>query len=171
MTATQQLLESHAAEIAAEKLAQALPPRQAVFVDASHFKGEGADYALSAIRAACLRHGMTFAPEPKSAKVTLELRMGALSIDQKDSVLGLPSMTLPVPGTLTAVPIPEISLYSDTHRTGKAEFSAFAYETATGAPIAFAGPAGGERDLIERRYFTVLVFGRKLEPAGVVDKR
>lgn len=170
-TATQQLLEAHAAEIAADKLAAALPAHDPVFIDASHFKGDNSDYALSAIRAACMKHGMTLAADAKSSKVTVEVRLGALSIDQKDAVLGIPSMTLPVPGTLTALPIPELAIYAEAHRTGKAEFSAFAYETANGAPIAAVGPFGGKRDLRDR---TVLLFfhsGQKLEPAGVVDKK
>ena len=170
-TATQQLLEAHAAEIAADKLAAALPVNQPVFIDASRFKGDNSDYALSAIRSACMKHGMILAADAKSAKVTVEVRLGALSIDQKDAVLGIPSMTLPVPGTLTAVPIPELAIYAEAHRTGKTEFSAFAYETANGTPIAAVGPFGGVRDLKDR---TVLLFfhtGHKLEKPGVINQK
>jgi hypothetical protein len=166
-SATQQLLESHAAEIAADRLAAGLPPAFPVFVDATHFKGDGSDYALAAIEAALLRRGMILTPNQKGSKITLALRMGALSVDQKDTVLGLPAGTLPIPGTVAAFPIPEISLYSTNQRVGKAEFSAVAYDTATGAPIAFSGPAGGERRLVQHRYLTFFGSGRRLEaPAG-----
>lgn len=170
-TATQQLLISHAAEMAAARLAAALPLRTAVFVDAAHFKGEGSDYALGAIEAALLRRGMTLAPDRKSSRVTLALRMGALSIDQKDTILGLPETTLPIPGTITAFTIPEISVYSAKDQIGKAEFAAFAYDTATGAPIAFAGPVGAQRKLVSHHYLTVFGTGSQLErPAGAGRK-
>jgi hypothetical protein len=166
-SATQQLLESHAAEIAADRLAESLPPVPSVFVDATHFKGDGSDYALAAIEAALLRRGMILTPNQKTSKITLALRMGALSVDQKDTVLGLPAGTLPIPGTVASFPIPEISLYSTYLRVGRAEFAAVAYDTATGAPIAFSGPAGGERRLVQHRYLTFFGSGRRLEePAG-----
>ncbi|MBV9509751.1 MAG: hypothetical protein JO303_05665 [Caulobacteraceae bacterium] len=167
-TATQELLVSHAAEIAAGRLAETFPPGMVVFLDAAHFKGDGSDYALSAIRAALLRRGVVVAADQKDSKVTVELRMGALSIDQKDTVLGMPATTLPIPGTITAFPIPELSLYSSKHRIGKAEFAAFAYDTKTGAPIAFAGPVGAERDLVKHHYLIVFSDGAELEaPKGV----
>jgi hypothetical protein len=165
-TATEELLTSHAAEIAAEKLAAALPAQSAVFLDLSHFKGDGSDYAISAINAAFLRRGLILVADKKTSKVTIELRMGALSIDQQDTVFGLPATTLPIPGTVTAFPIPEISFYSAAHRTGVAEFSAFAYDSGTGAPITFAGPVAGQRKLVQRHILTVFAFGSRVEPPG-----
>jgi hypothetical protein len=165
-TATEQLLTSHAAEIAAQKLAAALPPSAAVYLDVSHFKGDGSDYALSAIDDAFLKRGLFLVADRKASKVTVELRMGALSIDQQDTVFGLPATTLPIPGTVTAFPIPEISFYSAARRTGVAEFSAFAYDSATGAPIAFTGPVAGERKLVQRHILTVFGFGQRVEPPG-----
>jgi hypothetical protein len=162
-SATQQLLESHAAEIAADRLAADLPRASAVFVDATHLKGDGSDYALAAIEASLLRHGMILTPDQKGSKITLAVRMGALSMDQKDTVFGLPAGSVPIPGTVTAFPIPEISFYSTYLRVGKAEFAAVAYDTATGAPIAFSGPVGGERRLVQRRYLTFFGGGHRLE--------
>ncbi|MGC1302016.1 MAG: DUF6655 family protein [Caulobacteraceae bacterium] len=169
-TATEQLLTNHAAEIAAEKLAGALPPQSAVFLDLSHFKGDNADYAISAIDDAFAHRGIILVADKKTSKLTVELRMGALSIDQEDTVFGLPATTLPIPGTLTAFPIPEISFYSAAHRTGVAEFSAFAYDTATGAPVAFTGPVAGQRKLVQRHILTVFGFGSRVEPPGPPPK-
>lgn len=165
-SATQQLLTSHAAEIAAAKLAEALPPDSSVFVDATHFKGDGSDYALEAIQAALLKRGLILVPDKKTSHITVALRMGALSIDQSDTIWGLPAGELPIPGTLTAFPIPEISVYSVNKRLGKAEFSAYAYVTKTGQPVAFAGPVGGEEKLIFKKYLTVFHRGHRLEKAG-----
>jgi hypothetical protein len=162
-TATEELLTSHSTEIAAEKLAAALPIHQAVFLDVSHFKGDNTDYAISAVNAAMLRHGTILVPDKKSSKVTMELRAGALSIDQKDEVFGLPAMTLPIPGTLTALPIPEIALYSANQRMGVAEFSAFLYDSNSGAPLGFAGPVAGQRRLVTHRYLFFFGNGKLVE--------
>lgn len=170
-TATEELLVSHASEIAAAKLAAALPASSAVFVDAINFRGEHTDYALSAIRAALVARGMTLVESRDASAVVVEVRAGALSIDQTDTVLGIPAGYLPIPGTLSAFPIPEISVYSDNLRRGVAEFAAFAYDTRTRAPIAAAGPTGGERDLRQRRVLTVFSWGARLERAGEVDGR
>ena len=168
-TATEELLTSHAAEMAADRLAARLPPSSAVYVDATHFKGDGSDYALATIEAALLRHGMVLTPDQKASKLTVVLRMGALSIDQHDTILGIPGGYLPIPGTLTAFPIPELSLYSSNVRVGKAEFAAAVYNTATLAPVAFVGPVGGARKLVQKRYLTVFSRGGRLEEAGRVD--
>jgi hypothetical protein len=165
-TATEQLLMSHAAEIAASHLADALPPDGSVWIDASHFKGDGSDYALSAIQAAFMKRGLVLAPDQKSSHLTVALRMGALSIDQSDTILGIPAGYLPIPGTLSAFPIPEISVYSSNRRIGVAEFSAFAYVTATHQPVAFAGPVAGERKLILKKYLTVFSSGSRVEEPG-----
>ncbi len=165
-TATQQLLLSHAAEIAAQGLAAAMPTPGEVFVDATHFKGDGSDYALSAIRSALLQRGLTLIDDKTKAQTILEVRMGALSIDQTDTVFGLPAGFIPIPGTLSAFPVPELSLYSHASRAGKAEFSAFAYDAKTGRPIAFLGPAGGTRDLTQTSILTLFTFGSRTEKAG-----
>ena len=165
-TATEELLMSHAAEIAAGHLADALPPDSSVWIDASRFKGDGSDYALSAIEAAFMKHGLILAADQKSSHLTVALRMGALSIDQSDTILGLPAGYLPIPGTLSAFPIPEISVYSSNRRVGVAEFSAYAYVTATHQPVAFAGPVAGERKLILKKYLTVFGSGSRVEEPG-----
>lgn len=165
-TATEELLMSHAAEIAAGHLAEALPPDGAVWIDDSRFKGDGSDYALSAIQAAFMKRGLVLVPDQRSSHITVALRLGALSIDQSDTVFGFPGGDLPIPGTITALPLPEISLYSSNRRVGVAEFSAYAYVTATRQPVAFAGPAPGERKLILKKYLTVFGSGSRVERPG-----
>ncbi len=168
-TATEELLVSHAAEIAAGRLAGTLPARGTAYVDATNFKGENTAYALAAVRAALIARGLTLVGKPEVSRITVEVRAGALSIDQRDVVFGLPAGYLPIPGTLSAFPIPEISLYSENLRRGVAEFAAVAYDTRTRAPLAAVGPTGGERDLRQRRFLTLFTFGSRLERAGEID--
>lgn len=168
-SATEQLLMSHAAELAAAKLAAALPDRGAVFLDSTRVKGDGADYATAAVRAALLARGLTLTPAAAESGLTVELRMGAMSIDQTDTVFGLPAGFIPLPGTVQAFPIPEISIYSNKLRRGVAEFAALAYETGSRRVVAAVAPVGGERNLRERKVLTVFKFGERLERAGQVD--
>ena len=167
-TATEELLVSHATEIAADKLAAALPSGRRAYVDDEHLRGEEADYAVSAIRAACLRHGLLLAPDKASSDIVVEVRMGAASIDSRDTVLGIPAVAMAIPGTLTAVPIPELSAYSKARRKGTVELAAFAYDTHTGQPVAFVGPTGGERLIQETRILTIFGSGSRVEQPGAV---
>lgn len=169
-TATEELLVSHATEIAADKLAAALPSGRRAFVDDRHLRGDGAAYAVSAIRAACLRHGLLLAPDKASADIVVEVRMGAASIDSKDTVLGIPAVAVAIPGTLTALPIPELSAYSKARRKGTVELAAFAYDAHTGQALAFVGPTGGERLLEETRILTIFGAGSREEPAGMATR-
>ena len=165
-TATEELLVSHATEIAAEKLAAALPSGRRAFVDDQHLKGDGADYAVSAIRAACLRHGLMLAPDKASSDIVVEVRMGAASVDSQETVLGLPSVAVAIPGTLTAIPIPELSAYSHARRAGAVELAAFAYDARTGQAVAFVGPTGGKRIIEQTHVLTVFGEGSREEPPG-----
>jgi hypothetical protein len=167
-TATEELLVSHATEIAADKLAAALPSGRRAYVDDQHLRGEDADYAVSAIRAACLKHGLLLAPDKASSDIVVEVRMGAASIDSKDTVLGIPAVAVAVPGTLTALPIPELSAYSKARRKGTVELAAFAYDAHTGRPVAFVGPTGGERLLEETKILTIFGSGSRVEQPGAV---
>jgi hypothetical protein len=167
-TATEELLVSHATEIAADKLAAALPSGRRAYVDDLHLKGEGADYAVSAIRAACLRHGLLLAPDRASSDIVVEVRMGAASIDSRDTVLGIPAVAVAIPGTLTAVPVPELSAYSKAMRKGTVELAAFAYDARTGQPVAFIGPTGGERLIQETKILTIFGSGSRVERPGAV---
>ncbi len=165
-TASEELLVSHAAEIAADKLAGALPKGKRVFVDDAHLKGDGADYMVSAIRGDCLKYGLRLAPDKGSAQIVVEVRMGAMSIDSEDTLLGIPAVNVAAPGTLTAVPIPELSAYSRARRRGTAELTAFAYDAKTGDPLAFIGPMGGARQIEKTKILTVFGSGDLTEDPG-----
>jgi hypothetical protein len=173
-TATEELIVSHAAELAADKIASiasAVPAGQRAFVDDTHFKGDNADYGVSAIRGALLKRGLILAAGKADSDITIEIRMGAMSIDMRDTLFGLPPLAVPLPGTLTAFATPELSIYSRTQRTGAAEFAAFAYDSKTGRPIAFVGPLGGERLIDQKTYLTVFTTGPRDEQPTWTDAK
>lgn len=158
-TATEQLLVNRAAERAAGEFAFALPAGARVFLDTSAFRGEGADYAASAVREALLARGNPISTDRGTADIVVEIRLGALSIDKTQRVIGIPRLTLPVSPSLTTVTVPELSAYSRRDRTGVAEFSAFAYEAKTGRPVALGARVSGTAKIRSHTMFMVFSWG------------
>lgn len=158
-TATEQLLVSRAVERAAAQFSLALPADARVFLDSSAFRGEGADYAASAVREALLAQGNAISTSRADADIVVEVRLGALSIDKTQRVVGIPRLTLPISSNFTNVTVPELSAYSRRDRTGVAEFSAFAYEADTGRPIALGARFSGTAKIRSHTMFMVFSWG------------
>ncbi|HYG86473.1 MAG TPA: DUF6655 family protein [Azospirillum sp.] len=156
-TASEQLLITTAADNAADKLRLDLPADKKAFVDASNFDGPDAKYAASAIKESLLRQGVRLTSDKGSADAVIEIRLGALSVDQSKTVLGIPSITLP--GSIT---LPEASVYSATENQAVAKFAAFAYDAKSGEMIASTEPVYGLSD--EKSYRAMSVFSWKTEP-------
>lgn len=160
-TATEQLLVAHAAERAAKQLALPIPEGKKVFLDTAAFRGEGADYAQSAIREGLVSRGARLWPSREGADIVVEIRLGALSIDQISRVLGIPSLQVPISPQWTVITIPELSLYSRNDRSGVAEFSAFAYDARTGAPLAVEVRAAGATTMRSHKLMMILPWGQQ----------
>lgn len=158
-TASEQLLVSRAAERAASQFALALPAGARVFLDTSSFRGEGADYAASAVREALLSRGNPIATSRSAAEVVVEIRLGALSIDKTQRVIGIPRLTLPISPSFSTITVPELSAYSRKDRTGVAEFSAFAYDAVSGEPIALGARVAGVSRIRSHTMFMVFSWG------------
>lgn len=158
-TATEQLLVAHAAERAAQQFAPMLPPDAKVYLDPNYFRGEGSDYALSAVRETLVSRGSRIANTLETSDVVIEIRLGALSIDKMNRVVGVPRLTLPITSDLNTVTIPELSLYSRRDRSGVAEFSAFAYETKSGKPVFLATRVAGETRIRNHTLFMIFSWG------------
>jgi hypothetical protein len=130
-TASEELLITNAADRAAEKLSLHLPKGTKVFVDASNFDafdGYSGKYAIGVIRDSFLKQGAHLVDSKKAADTVVEIRAGALSTDEKDLLVGIPSFNVPVPlaGTTT---FPKIALYENQIEVGVAKFGATSYST------------------------------------------
>lgn len=130
-TAAEQLLVSTAADRAARHMALDLPPGTRIFVDTRNFAGADAKdadakYAVASIEDRLLHQGMALMPDAKQADVIVALRAGALSIDERKLLFGIPAMAIPIPFA-GAVPTPEIALYSLDTEKGIAKFAAIGY--------------------------------------------
>lgn len=133
-TATEQLLISRAADEAAARVALPIPKGAAVFVDASQLAGTDGKYAAGALRTRLLQLGARLVQERKAADIVVEIRSGALSIDESQTLLGTPRVGIPIPlaGTFT---IPEIAFFKHRERKGVAKFVATAYGAKRGEYI------------------------------------
>jgi hypothetical protein len=141
-SAREEMTISSAADRAADKLAAALPPGGSVYIDATYFDAPDGKYAIGAIRAAIARRGTLVQDDRTKAERIVELRSGALSIDQNKFLIGIPEFALPIPLSGTAT-VPEIALYSYHDNQGVAKFAATEFNRADGALVAAPDPVYG----------------------------
>lgn len=153
-TATEQLLISTAVDHAADQLNLGLPKGMKVFLDTQYFEGTDQKYAISAIRDRLLKQGARLVADKGNADAVVEIRAGALSVDEDTTLFGIPSFDIPIPlsGPLK---FPEIALYKKYRRIGVAKFAMTGYDAKQGNIKASSGPDYGYS---HRTKWTVLVF-------------
>jgi len=143
-TATEQLLISTACERAVAgfrgKAREALEGRR-VFLDASRFTSYGKEFALSEIRDFLSRQGALLAAARAESEVTVEIRSGALSVDRRDWLFGIPGFEIPGPLSLK---MPDIALIRTIEQKGIGKLAFYAYETETGKHMVSSGPCVGK---------------------------
>ncbi|MBN9495727.1 MAG: hypothetical protein J0H39_03135 [Alphaproteobacteria bacterium] len=154
-TATEQLLIANAADKAAERLVLAFEPGAKVFVDAANFDGVDSKYAIAAIRERMLKLGAHLAASRDDADTVVEIRAGALSMDDGHTLVGIPAFDIPIPLAGSSVKFPEIALFKRARRQGVAQFAATGYDAKTGAYRGSTGPQSGVANELE---WTMLLF-------------
>src|SRR5687767_4307869 len=153
-SATEQLLISTAADRAAESLVLDLGPERKAFLDAAKFEDLDGRYAIAAIRSSLLKKGTRFVADQKDADTIIEIRIGALSIDKHELLVGIPTLDIPIPlaGQLGT---PEIALYKSEEQEGIAKFAATAYDAKDGRFLGESTPPLG-RSHIKKRVLLVV---------------
>src|SRR5687768_12152509 len=123
-SAVEQLLLSTAADEALEKIDFSKFAGRKAFVDVTYFEAHDEHYVISGIRDALSKAGALLVADAKEADMVVEARSGALSTDSSSSVVGMPSLPLPVPmsGTLLT---PEIALYKSQKQLSTAKIALF----------------------------------------------
>ena len=154
-TAREQLLISTAADRAAEKLNLKIPAGTRLFVDPQFVEGTDSKYAVAAVRDRLLRNGARLVEKREQADAVVEVRAGALSMDEQQMLVGIPSWDVPVPLAGGAFKIPEVALYKEKERVGIAKLAATSYAVADGKLIDSSGPQFGYAHEFEK---TVLLF-------------
>ncbi len=138
-TATEEMTISTAADRAADKLAADLTAGGSVYIDATYFDAPDAKYAIGAIRAAIARRGNRLAADRSKADRVIEIRTGALSMDQNKFLIGIPEFSFPLP-LAGVVTFPEIAIYSFHDNQGVAKFAATEINQADGSLVAAPPP-------------------------------
>ena len=154
-SAIEELLISTAAERAADKLIVQIPSPAKVFVDSSNFEGTDSKYAISAIRDSLLRQGAHLVDDRKNAQTVIEIRSGALSMEEKTFLIGIPSFNIPIPLASTSLPFPEIALYKSDDQEGVAKFAFTAYDIKEGTLRESVAPQFGFSHDVQK---TILIF-------------
>lgn len=154
-TAREQLLISTAADRAAEKLNLKIPTGTKLFVDPQFVEGTDSKYAVATVRDRLLRNGARLVEKREQAEAVVEVRAGALSMDERQMLVGIPSWDVPVPLAGGAFKVPEVALYAEKERVGVAKLAATSYAAADGKLIDSTGPQSGYAHEFEK---TVLLF-------------
>lgn len=141
-TATEQLLFSVAAERAANQLALNIPADTKVFVDPAYTEGTDSKYLLSTIRNRVLRRGAALVDSKAEADLVLEPRVGAISIDRGETLVGTPHFGIPIP-LAGDLPFPELALYKRDTQQGVIKVAATSYDSKTGKLIQDLSPVYG----------------------------
>jgi hypothetical protein len=141
-TATEELLISKAAEQAADNMKFDVPPGTKLFLDATYFDGYDSKYAIGTIRDRLIRRGAHLVDKKDDAQVVLEIRSGALSIDEHSVLVGIPGFNIPIP-LAGGLGFPEIALYKKAVRAGVAKFAATGYDAKTGTLVSTTDPQFG----------------------------
>jgi Family of unknown function (DUF6655) len=153
-TASEELLISTAADHAADKIGATFAPGTKVFVDAQYFDATDGKYAISAVRDRLAHDGADLVADRKSADVVVELRSGAQSIDESSTLIGVPSLDLPIP-LAGQFKIPEIALFKKARRTAISKLGMTEYKSKDGSYVATLGPDYG---FSRATTWTVLLF-------------
>jgi hypothetical protein len=131
-TATEQLIFSTAIDRVCDQLAIQLPTNSKVFVDATYVEGTDSKYLVASLRDRILRRGGNLVAARDQADLVFEPRVGALSIDRKKTLVGIPAIPIPIPlaGEFT---FPELALYKRDRRQGVVKLALTSYDAKSGA--------------------------------------
>jgi len=141
-TATEQLLFSTAAERAVDQLPLSIAAETKVFVDPAYIEGTDSKYLLSTIRNRVLRRGAALVDNKGQADLVFEPRIGAISIDRGETLVGTPHFGIPIP-LAGDIPFPQLALYKEDTQQGVIKVAATSYDSRTGKLVQDLDPVYG----------------------------
>lgn len=130
-SAIEQLLVSTAVDRMIERLEIAIPDGTKLFVDNRVPDGFDAAYAVGALRDRLARAGTALVANRAEAEMIIEFRVGTMSIDKTDSLIGIPQYDVPVPLTSGFV-FPELALWKRELQVGVAKAAITAIDADSG---------------------------------------
>ncbi|MBT3201824.1 MAG: hypothetical protein HN350_18130 [Phycisphaerales bacterium] len=124
-TAIEQLLLTRAVDLAMAKFDMPELANKKVFIDFTNLKCYDVEYVKLAVRNRISQAGSQLAPSVETADLTVEVATGALALEYKNSVIGMPA--LPVPNS--PVPMPAMPLYRSTEQTAIIKMLIFVHDS------------------------------------------
>ena len=141
-TATEQLLISTAADRAVAKLTLEGVSNKKVLLSDSRFDSYDKLYVISLLEDKLLRLGAKIVKDAGAAEWVVEIRSGAVSVDQDSWLFGIPAMTVPIP-MAGGLGIPELAFFKRDTQTGQAKLAWTATNKADGKLAGSVDPQHG----------------------------
>jgi hypothetical protein len=141
-TAVEQLLLSTAADRSLQRIHWEMFKEKKVFVDTNYFESYDRAYVLGTVRDLLSAYGALLATNANDADIIVEPRSGALSTDSASSLVGMPSLPIPIPfaGTFTT---PEMYLWKSEKMFSTAKIALLAYDQKSRQHFYSSGPLTG----------------------------
>ncbi|MBC8372459.1 MAG: hypothetical protein ISS69_11030 [Phycisphaerae bacterium] len=124
-TAIEQLLLTRAVDVAMVKFDMPELANKKVFIDFTNLKCYDAEYVKVAVRSRIAQIGSRLADSADDADLTVEVASGALALEYKTGVIGMPA--LPVPNS--PAPLPAMPFYRSTEQTAIVKLLIFVHDS------------------------------------------
>ncbi|MCC5840417.1 MAG: hypothetical protein JJT96_09840 [Opitutales bacterium] len=125
-TAIEQLLLSTAVDNALKGVQLPEVAGERVYVDSSMLEAYDRGYVVGSIRALLSENGALLQGSRDNATMIVEARSGGLGIDVSDSLLGIPSIPIIIPGAGTSE-FPELVLYASNKQASVSKIGLLGY--------------------------------------------
>ena len=120
----EQLLLSTAVDKALRKFDLPILKNSKVFVDFANLKGTDVEYLQVALRARVAQQGAILVKDANQADYIMEVASGALAMEDKSSLIGMPAMPMPQAPVAT----PEMSLFKTVEQTAILKLLIFVHQ-------------------------------------------
>ncbi|MBL0930074.1 MAG: hypothetical protein IBJ15_08140 [Alphaproteobacteria bacterium] len=107
-----------------------------------------------------MKLGANLVGDLAESDTVVEIRAGALSMDDGHMLVGIPAFDIPIPLAGSSVKFPEIALFKRARRQGVAQFAATGYDAKTGAYRGSTGPQSGVANELEWTLLLFITWGR-----------
>ncbi len=152
----EQLLVSTAADRAVAGLPPTLFQGKAVFLDTTNLDCTDKAYVIQRMRVGLRQQGSRLVDAKDQAELILEAGSGALSLNKREMLLGLPALPLPIPYAGETLRLPELPLWKIITYRGRAKFLFSPVDGKTGQPLADIPPCFGDS---RESYWWCLIVG------------
>lgn len=133
---------SYAAIQAIENIDSAPLEGRLAYLEERYFESIDSKFMLGEIRAQLMTQGVVLVDDPNEAEIIVEARSAGVGINRHDTLLGIPSLPIPIPFA-GVFETPELAIYKNARQRGQASFALLAYERESRRFLHATGPAVG----------------------------